>query len=91
LEPGSLAICGACARTFRAVVALVPVAWSTVESELAAQPYELQAFQWTREGVPLERRRALPELAESAARSTPALVLCFVVLCGLLVLKAVFS
>ncbi|HXJ69872.1 MAG TPA: hypothetical protein VNM39_13260 [Verrucomicrobiae bacterium] len=78
-------------------VALVPVPWSTVEAELAAQPYELQAFTWTREGVPPELRRTLPELAATAGRldaaqkSTTALVVCFLVLSALLVAKAVFS
>ena len=97
IEPGTLAICGACARTFRVTVALVPVPWSTVDAELELQPYELQAFRWTREGVPPELRRTLPELAatggrfSAAERSAVALFVCFAVAAVLLVLKAVHS
>ncbi len=97
IEPGTLAICGACAATFRVTVALVPVPWSTVDAELEAQPFELQAFQWTRAGVPLALRRTLPELAargeprRAAERSAVALFVCFAVALVLLVLKAVHS
>ena len=97
LEPGTLAICGACARTFRVCVTLAPVPWSTVDAELASQPYELQAFRWTREGVPPELRRTLPELAargrrlRSAERVQFVLWVAFLVSAALVIAKAVHS
>jgi len=97
LELGTLVICGACAAAARVTLALTPVRWSTVEAELADQPYELQAFEWTRQGVPPERRRTLAEIAATGGRFNAAErsgVVLFVVLAvafALVLLKAVHS
>ncbi len=97
LEPGSLVICGACARTHRVAIVLAPVCWSTVEEELEHKPHDLQAFQWTREGVPPALRRTLPEMVERgrrlqrSERTQLVLWLSLFVALALVILKAVHS
>ena len=68
-----------------------------MEQELAHTPYELQAFEWTRQGVPLELRRTLAELGASGVhrraseRSAVALLLMFLIAAALVIAKAVHS
>lgn len=85
VRPSGVLICDACARCYQ----LAQVRFSAAAAVLADEPYELQAFEWTRRGVPLEHRRTLAELAESApsraGEKSAAVLLAVLVLLVLLV------
>lgn len=95
--PGEVCICASCARVYRVGVALTPLRWSEVEQELEHRPHDLQAFQWTRAGVPPEKRATLAELVErgshfdAEARSLIALAVVVAFFLGIEVLRVVFS
>ncbi len=99
LEPGQVCICAACARAYRVAVALTPLRWSEVVEALDRLPYDLQAFEWIRNGVPELERRTLPELPlPRSGRFTLAErvgagvgVALVVLLSALMTLRAVFS
>ena len=91
IKIGEPLICARCARCFR--MQLAEVRWSTAVLALQDDPHELQAFEWTRRGVPLEQRRTLAELAESAPsraaeRSGVVLVAVLALLLVLVVMRA---
>lgn len=97
LQSGAVCICANCARVFAATVTLTPVRWSDVERSLATRPYDLLAFEWTREGVPASHRKTLCELPlprrgrwRAAERSGAALGLVGLLLLALM-LARVFS
>ena len=90
-EVGSVVLCPRCARVYR--VELVQARWSDAVLALEGDVHELEAFEWTRRGVPLERRRTLAELAESAPsraaeRSGVVLVAVLALLLVLIVMRA---
>lgn len=97
LEPGSLVVCASCGHPYRFAVALVPVRWSEVESELEGRPHELYAMRWHRQGVVPHARRSLAELRRSGGRFTASdragvvLGATLVLLLVLVILKAVHS
>lgn len=66
VNPGEPVICAACAAVHRLDVRLVPLPWSAVVAQL--EEHDLQAFEWTRAGVPLAQRRTLLELEASGGR-----------------------
>lgn len=95
VQSGAVCICANCARVFTVTVALTPARWSDVERALASRPYDLLAFEWTREGVPASRRETLSELPLprsgrwlAAERSGAALGLVLMVLLGLVIARA---
>jgi len=99
VRQGELCICAACARVFAASVTLTPARWSEVERAFAEhRPYDLMAFEWTRNGVHPSRRETLPELPlprarrfRAAERSGTALGLAFALVIVLVLARAVFS
>ncbi len=96
-EPGALVICAACAGPARVTVALAPVRWSEVESELEHRPHELYAMRWHRNGVAKPLRRSLAEIRTTGGRFTASdragvvLGAALVLLLVLVVLQAVHS
>jgi hypothetical protein len=55
-RPGELVICHACGQPSRVALALVPVEWSEVETELGeASPWDLCAFRWVAAGASVAR------------------------------------
>jgi len=94
LEPGALVICATCGRPARVALALLPVAWAEVETELAGRPHDLYAMRWHRHKAvesTLTVLRGTGGRFNRSDRAGVAVGVCFVVLALLLVLKAVHS
>ena len=63
---GEPVICTECARCFTLGVTLTPVPWAAVALQLGE--HDLQAFEWHRNGVPLEEQRTLLMTTPPASR-----------------------